>query len=238
MRLATVVAPGTFPTAIYDGDTVAIAMTSMIGAVYAGQRVWVMQVPPSGNYIAGTVSEDPALWTASHVVTAATEASITFTIPSWVRVLEIDFEARCDFAANSIRLSARINSDSATQYIWRNWALSGATGTAGSHNYLFADTSGYAGVISGSTASAIRFGSGRITVQGWNSPAGKTLGWEFISSQEDIGNSGFFVTGGAMYVVAAPHTTITFLPDTSLAANFVTGSQFYVKGYAYANRLA
>jgi len=56
IRLATVVdATIDAVTAIYDGDTVAIGMTSMIGSVFVGQRVYVIQVPPSGNFIVGFV---------------------------------------------------------------------------------------------------------------------------------------------------------------------------------------
>lgn len=40
-------------TVTMDGDTVPISMFSMIGATYAGQRVWILIVPPSGNYVIG-----------------------------------------------------------------------------------------------------------------------------------------------------------------------------------------
>ena len=40
--------------ATFDGDSVPIGMTSMIGPVYVGQRVYVDIIPPSGNYIVGT----------------------------------------------------------------------------------------------------------------------------------------------------------------------------------------
>src|SRR5271170_6064603 len=43
--------------ATFDGDTVPIDMTSLIGAVYAGQRVYVLIIPPSGNYIFGTTTQ-------------------------------------------------------------------------------------------------------------------------------------------------------------------------------------
>ena len=41
--------------ATQDGDTEPIAHTSIIGSVAAGQRVYVLVVPPSGNYIIGFV---------------------------------------------------------------------------------------------------------------------------------------------------------------------------------------
>lgn len=42
-------------TAIFDGDTEPIAMTSMIGPVGVDQRVYVDIVPPAGNFIVGIV---------------------------------------------------------------------------------------------------------------------------------------------------------------------------------------
>lgn len=57
MRRATVVTrtPGTvFITARYDGDTAAIGMVNLIGGISDGARVYVLQVPPSGNYVIGS----------------------------------------------------------------------------------------------------------------------------------------------------------------------------------------
>jgi hypothetical protein len=49
--------------AITDGDTVIIGMTSMIGPLTLGQRVYVIQVPPSGNFIVGSTSgARPFVW--------------------------------------------------------------------------------------------------------------------------------------------------------------------------------
>lgn len=42
--------------AIVDGDSVPIGMVSMVGFLSLGQRVYVIQVPPSGNFIVGFVS--------------------------------------------------------------------------------------------------------------------------------------------------------------------------------------
>jgi hypothetical protein len=55
LRMATV-REGEDPTnilAIYDGDTEPIGMTSMVGLIAPDSRVYVLQVPPGGNYIVG-----------------------------------------------------------------------------------------------------------------------------------------------------------------------------------------
>lgn len=41
--------------ATYDGDSEPIRMISLIGLVQTGSRVYVIHVPPAGNYIAGTL---------------------------------------------------------------------------------------------------------------------------------------------------------------------------------------
>lgn len=56
-RLASVTGySGTVPMALMDGDTVPIAVVSMVGSLAAGQRVYVDIVPPSGKYVVGVVS--------------------------------------------------------------------------------------------------------------------------------------------------------------------------------------
>jgi hypothetical protein len=57
LRLATVVTVSSdnSVTAVFDGDTVPIGMTSMsFGPLVPDQRVYVVIVPPSGNFIVGT----------------------------------------------------------------------------------------------------------------------------------------------------------------------------------------
>lgn len=61
LRPATIV-DGTDPTsviALYDGDTVDVGMTSLIGAVPTGARVFVIAVPPAKNYVVGYAGNTP-----------------------------------------------------------------------------------------------------------------------------------------------------------------------------------
>ena len=41
---------------ILDGDEVEISVTSMVGLAFVGQRVYVIMIPPAGNYAIGGVS--------------------------------------------------------------------------------------------------------------------------------------------------------------------------------------
>ena len=47
--------------AVFDGDTEAIGMTSLIGPVTVDERVWVDIIPPSGNYIMARATPLPTL---------------------------------------------------------------------------------------------------------------------------------------------------------------------------------
>jgi len=42
---------------ILDGDEAEISVTSMMGEVTVGRRVYVVSIPPSGNYVIGSVSQ-------------------------------------------------------------------------------------------------------------------------------------------------------------------------------------
>jgi hypothetical protein len=84
--------PGTVksvsPLAIaFDDDTVAVGATSMIGAIKSGARVYVMVVPPAGNFIVGTPNKGPlpgtlvchiVLTTVTQTLTNSTVAAIQF----------------------------------------------------------------------------------------------------------------------------------------------------------------
>lgn len=81
LRLATVILPksSSQTSVIYDGDTVAIDIVNMGTYVIAGDRVYVIQVPPAGNYICGRVggaAYAPQLFIQSDVTSSS---SGTFT---------------------------------------------------------------------------------------------------------------------------------------------------------------
>lgn len=85
LRPATV-SEGSSPAAVlavYDGDTVDISMVSMIGPLPVSTRVYVIKVPPSGNYIVGFASEISDLDANSTTQgTVATAAGTEVAVPS------------------------------------------------------------------------------------------------------------------------------------------------------------
>jgi hypothetical protein len=80
INLATVVDPGATSTvgaikATLDGDTEAITMFSMIGTLVQGQRIYVITVPPAGNYVVGT---------AGPLLVPILRARVSFVLPGSV----------------------------------------------------------------------------------------------------------------------------------------------------------
>lgn len=63
LTLATVI-DETAPTVVCDGDSENITVVSMVGSLYQDQRVYILQVPPSGNFVVGSlVPSYEAPWT-------------------------------------------------------------------------------------------------------------------------------------------------------------------------------
>ncbi len=123
LRLATVTSVSSIDSlnAVYDGDTATIGMTNMTGVPYAfGDRVYVIVVPPSGNFIIGRVGP-PGTYcrlyrNASQSITHATNTSIIWdaedsdvsgmhiTNQSIINILSTGryhIEAKCSWAFNA-----------------------------------------------------------------------------------------------------------------------------------------
>lgn len=74
LRVGTVVETGANPTVVLDGDEQPIGVVPMSGNPAADSRVYVITVPPSGNFIVGQV----AWWeTDTELVTFVTQTSVT-----------------------------------------------------------------------------------------------------------------------------------------------------------------
>jgi hypothetical protein len=75
-------------TVIYDGDSAGISMTSMVGDIGVGQRVYAIFVPPSGNFIVGFCNEPPvrpavvAFIDSSSSSAAVSSEAVVLTLPS------------------------------------------------------------------------------------------------------------------------------------------------------------
>jgi hypothetical protein len=78
LRPATVVSVHSYGlNATYDGDTKPINMTSMIGTLGPGERVYVLSIPPSGNFVVGRISNCES---GDELVSFTTQTGFTRTI--------------------------------------------------------------------------------------------------------------------------------------------------------------
>lgn len=96
LSLATVTQDsGTGPKAIIDGDTVALDMVSMIGRLIPGQRVYVLRVPPSGNFIAGAfgIPSNPSNTLLAQLTGVGPQSSLVLTIPLGIKRVRLGWEA-------------------------------------------------------------------------------------------------------------------------------------------------
>lgn len=145
LRPATVAGyDGSTALAVMDGDTEPIAVIPMISALYAGQRVYVITVPPGGNYaIAMPVISDlyagPAGATGTIVSSAGAEAAIPAA--QWassepyanlgagrIARVAIDFSDQLSSAADSLFIiRLREGSASTTGTIIASWRVAAAS---------------------------------------------------------------------------------------------------------------
>jgi hypothetical protein len=201
-------------------------LISMIGPAAIDQRVYVIQVPPSGNYIVGFVINTSvgSFWTARITLSASTSSVIMPPIPPGLRSLTAKWTARGDNASNTITVFLRINNDSTASYNAENGI---ATAGAIVGSATLGATSATIGFTVGSLATAGMYGSGTCDFVGWDRPHSGFLG--FTAQSQAMITGGVATFGGGTYTntPAVPYALITFLPS---AGNFVAGSDFQLIG--------
>lgn len=221
LRAATVT--NTSPlTAIYDGDSTGISMTSMVGDITIGQRIYAIFVPPSGNFVVGFPGTNPTTpYKARNTLTTAS-ADVTFSgIPVNLRYLRLTWYAAIDNSSLQL-ICHQVGGDTGSFYSYTNLQVNNTSVVGGSsHN----NTVGIIGLITG-TSSGANFSSGSAKWMTWDKAG--AMGYEFSSSS--MGSavaSQFYLPGGGLYSGAAAHTSIRFFLT---AGNFVAGSDFQLEG--------
>lgn len=117
LRIATVMTVGLkgVATATYDGDTVPIGVTSTVGTLTVGTRIYTLSVPPSGNFAVGKVS---AMETGDVSVSFASALSNTQVITFDVPFLEIPrvFTNINSLSGSTGRWNSRASNITTTQF--------------------------------------------------------------------------------------------------------------------------
>lgn len=88
LRLATVITV-TPLQALFDGDDTPLEMTSMIGPITSGSRIYVIIIPRSGNFVVGRVGGTPTRYLGANIGTAtgfaasSTGTEVAFASSFW-----------------------------------------------------------------------------------------------------------------------------------------------------------
>lgn len=116
----------------FDGDDVAVTVTSLVGPLALGARVAVAFVPPSGNYVVGFITGVPGQYVDHQSSTAATIASNTgaaaaifttnpiFMLPH--SVYEVSWRGR-QSCAGGLGPSYFLNKDSTAGALIYDWGV-------------------------------------------------------------------------------------------------------------------
>lgn len=212
---------------ICDGDTVAIGMVSMIGPLTLGNRVYVIQIPPAGNFVLGSPGNAPAgVYLARETVTTLTGVVTFLNIPTNLRTLTVKHTARSDFAgANIVGMAFRVNGD--TNLVYNSQVVFGGNVTPQAAPSA-AGSSGQGGLATAALAPGNTFGSGVITFMGWDLAVAQSLSWEYSSSAMGNGAANFrHDSGGGAYTGGLARTSLSFFMGFGA---FVVGSDIQLEG--------
>lgn len=205
---------------IYDGDTAAIAMTSMVGSVRVGQRVYAIAVPPSGNFICGF----PVGPFVARKVLETTTLTVRFEVPANLRSLTVKYKARVSNAVTADAVRMNINDDPSAGYISQFTRSNNVTVSASN----IVTTYGIVGLSTGASATTGWFGSSTCVFEGWDD-LNQAVGWDYNSTAIATVAAGnwFHDVGGGLYTGQTPRTAVSFF---SGSGSFITGSDFQLYG--------
>ena len=209
-----------------DSSSAVVPALSLGGSVAAGDRVTIIQVPPSGTYI---LNKLPGNFYERRQILTSTTSSVTFSnIPTRLRRLEVHYTARGTGAFSVNQMYYRINGVSSASYYAQRLMGNNATASAAPDNPL---TRGPLGLLTGALATTNVYGSGQAVFVSWDSPNSGSLSSTFLSQSigAGVGASNFFLfAGGGMYFADGPYTSLTLLPETG---SFESGSDFQITGW-------
>lgn len=189
------------PTFIYETDT-------KIQRVWDGSS-WVMLTP----------------WHQVQKLGAAA-ATVTFTVPSTLRVLRLNIVARTTVAAPFDNIDLRINGNStAGDYRWNSrYSINAGAQNQGQN---LSDNKILLGAVAAASSAGAHFGIIDATIDGWNNAT---------AAVNTVSHAGYIDPGGGIindgrgeFFPTGPYTTITLFSDGG--GNLTLNSQFTLWGY-------
>lgn len=216
--------PGSDVSAVFDADaetnTPTQGLISMIGAVAPGARVYVVQIPPAGNYIVGMAQ--PGRFYARQTLESP-QTSIFFPVPPNLRQLTVSYSAECNLAAATAQIRMRLNGNAANQYLTE--ITQGNAAATVSQLIDPPNPSAFVGLMAGTGSAGVR-GSGQIWFQGWDLAKFRFPTWTFNNGS--IITGGFDINGAGIFAILGSLTRVDFLPQGG--ASFIAGTDFQLEG--------
>lgn len=210
---ATLIVAGSYPSDPVVGDTVQEIDGDKLRWYYDGSA-WRLARPFYRN-----------------ITLSSTAASATFSgLPTTLKDVEITWTARTNdtgFIGRNLHMT--INNNTGANY--RFGSVSGNGASASSSATYSGATFAQIGIMTSQAGGNIagQFGSGKCSIQGWNSPHSNFLGFVY-QSQIIISGTGntWLINGGGEFDNAGPYNRIDLAPE---AGSFVSGCQFTIRGW-------
>lgn len=208
-----------------DSGAATLGLISTIGAVAPSARVYVVQIPPAGNYIIGLATQ-PGIFYARKTVKeqSAPASTVTFFVPPNLRELEVTFSAAGTNAALLVDLRMRLNGDTGANYFTQQLQGNGAAASAALIDN--AGTSAHVAFIGGATSGG-NWGAGKIWFPSWDQAPTKRTTWLFHSGA--ISSGGVVQTGMGSWI-QTPANGLFQLDLVPFLGLMAVGSDFQVKG--------
>lgn len=164
-------------------------------------------------------------WRAFNTLGGATSA-VTFSgIPTYLRTINIQINARSDAAAAFTNVDIRIGGDSSASY--RNVLKFYQAGAWGSPVVQSGVTSARIGYVNANTTAAGLFGVATLDLVGWDAPKSGALRGLSRSGYYDTASGYISAESSIDYAGASAYTSVTILAG---AGNFVANSEFVLSG--------
>lgn len=224
ITMATVV-DGSDPGAValqFDGDdTTTPGAISTVGYLSQGERCYVVQVPPAGNYIMGRAVGPYR----ARITLSTSAANVHFgNIPNNLRSLQVRFKARTISAVHAIGVMVVVNNDTGAQYSTQSVRGNNLTPSAFP---AVAGASGIVGLATGTLAPANNYGSGVVDFEGWDQ-LGQSLSWDYNSGAIGTGaGNQYHDAGSGVYAGIVGRTSLDF---SCLGTSFAAGTDFQLYG--------
>lgn len=180
-----------------------------------------MRHSDTGNeYVSVSGAWVPAgLWRDTRTLTASA-SSVTHTIPSSLRTVEVRWTARGDTGLSTTAINMRINGNTGANYSWVIMQVTTPNSGSGQTEMTIGHMYGTSGVAQVYTHGAIR-------LVGWDNPHARINALIDYGANDPSGG-GFWGTGTGLYANSGPFTSLSL---HAASGNFIAGSQFTVIGH-------